>query len=233
MIDEHSRARATAPTVNIDRINEGKPFKDIPQDVPREVPQGHRAAAPADARPPADVRRRLLAQEAVPVPDVARRAVHGSAVPRRVREGVRGGGHLRRRGEAVRAHGEALPGRQDGAALPRMGREPEAEVGGSGDGPVARVVGSCHGLVRDGPGRHLVYAREPPGRASGRILRPLPTRPARPDPARCVPGLDRPPRGQLSEASFSAISLRASRARASGTWTQNTERPGSAPIRAC
>ena len=141
------------------------PVHALPQDGPREVPQGHRAAAPADARPPADVRRRLLAQEAVSVPDVARWAVHGSAVPRRVRKGVRGDGDLRRRGEAVRADGEALPGRKDGAALPWVGREPETEVGGSGDGPVARVVGSRHGLVRDGPGRHpRLPARGHPGR---------------------------------------------------------------------
>ena len=62
---------------------------------------------------------------------------------------------------------------EDGPAVPRLGREPAAEVGGSGDRPVEELLGTRDRLVRDGARGHArLRTREPrrpegPGRHPG------------------------------------------------------------------
>ena len=91
----------------------------------------HRRHLPLEParRTAAQRRRRLLAQAALSQPDVARRPLHGRALPRRIRLHLPSPRGIRRHHQAVRAHGAARPRSQNRPALPRLGRSRSRSAG--------------------------------------------------------------------------------------------------------
>ena len=120
----------------------------------QEVLGGDRRPGRAAREASADVGRGLLAQAALSPPALARRRLHGDAVPRRRRR--RGGRRPQGRGGGARVHHRPIPPArpEDGPLLPRLGRGQEAELGGPEDRPVALLLGTRPRLVRHGAGRH-------------------------------------------------------------------------------
>ena len=112
--------------------------------------QGDLGAARAAGEPAPHDGGRVLAQADLPAPDVGRRHVHGVAVSREVRGGVRRAGRARRRGQAGAARREAPARSEDRPALSRLGREQAGALGEPGDRAVVAVLGARRRLVRDG-----------------------------------------------------------------------------------
>ena len=116
--------------------------------------QGARDAARADASAAAHHRERLLAQGDLPAPDVARRRVHGVAVPGEVRAWSSTSRHSSTRWPSRSCSPRStLRDPDDRPALPRLGREPRAALGQSEDRDSSQFWGRGDGLVRDGVGR--------------------------------------------------------------------------------